>query len=144
MLRVDGRTDPAKLDSLLQLLRTAALGEEAQRPRGEESTNVQGSVSDDAEGDASDIQPHHRVRVNRRRNHSQGQLGVLRRWFDAHAHDPYPTPVEKTTLAKQCGMEVRQIEHWFTNRRKRHWKPPNQGDIVIAQVDDDDDDGMAD
>jgi len=65
-------------------------------------------------------QPRH-VKTLRRRNHRQDQLATLRRWFDEHSSDPYPTPEEKHDLAQQVGMEIKQIEHWFTNHRKRHW-----------------------
>lgn len=47
----------------------------------------------------------------RRRNHKQEQLNILRRWFDEHINEPYPSPEEKIMLASQVGMEVRQIEH---------------------------------
>jgi len=58
----------------------------------------------------------------RRRNHAPEKLSVLVEWFDAHSDEPYPTPEEKSVLSKQTGMAIRQIEHWFTNRRKRHWR----------------------
>ena len=60
-------------------------------------------------------------KANRRRNLRRDQLRVLTKWFDDHFADPYPTPEEKDVLAQSLGMEIRQIEHWFTNRRKRHW-----------------------
>ena len=62
---------------------------------------------------------------NRRRNHKQEQLKVLIQWFDAHESEPYPTTEEKRELSALAGMEVRQVEHWFTNRRKRHWRLAN-------------------
>ena len=94
-LRTDGGVDPDQLDALLSMLPQLASGNEAQ-PQAQ--------------------------KINRRRNHRQDQLDVLRRWFEEHGSDPYPSPEEKTALAERVGMEVRQIEHWFTNRRKRHWK----------------------
>ena len=57
----------------------------------------------------------------RRRNHRHEQLNILKQWFDEHASDPYPSPEEKVDLAEAVGMEIKQIEHWFTNQRKRHW-----------------------
>ena len=79
---------------------------------------------------------------SRRRNHKQEQLQILRKWFDAHSNDPYPSPDEKVFLADQVGMEVRQVEHWFTNRRKRHWKKGGGG--AKGEEDDDDEDSMRD
>lgn len=108
--------------------------------------------------------PPPRARHSRRRNHRQEQLNVLRNWFDAHKDDPYPTPEEKVYLARQVNMQIRQIEHCachlsrlfhsthlavsdalrvyvrarfsgFTNRRKRHWTRPDDGEL-IAEDDD--------
>ena len=52
----------------------------------------------------------------------RAQTRVLTEWFDAHYQDPYPTQPEKVMLAAATKMEVRQIEHWFTNKRKRGWR----------------------
>lgn len=71
----------------------------------------------------------------RRRNHRQDQLSALRRWFYEHASDPYPTPEEKMVLASEVGMEVKQIEHWFTNHRKRHWAKEQAGAPSTAKDD---------
>ena len=58
----------------------------------------------------------------RRNNHSTTQHGTLLTWFNEHTSNPYPTQAEKEALASQSQLEVRQVEHWFTNRRKRHWR----------------------
>jgi len=70
----------------------------------------------------------------RRRNHRSDQLRTLRRWFDDHMDDPYPTPREKAILAIEVGMEVKQIEHWFTNRRKRHWNRPSSPHAMSGEA----------
>lgn len=58
----------------------------------------------------------------RRQNHKNEQKNVLMAWFAQHELDPYPNNDEKFALARASGLEVRQVEHWFTNRRKRYWR----------------------
>merc|ERR1719446_1162867 len=58
----------------------------------------------------------------RRQNHSHEQTNVLMNWFNANEVDPYPSSGEKDRLSEMTGLDVRQIEHWFTNRRKRSWR----------------------
>ena len=58
----------------------------------------------------------------RRSNHRSDQTSVLLSWFEAHKVDPYPSMQEKIELGKMTGMDVKQIENWFTNRRKRNWR----------------------
>ena len=77
-----------------------------------------------------------RPRMSRRRNHRQEQLNVLTKWFNAHMDDPYPSPEEKFELARKSHMEVRQIEHWFTNRRKRKWNKPHGNPLAEEEEDD--------
>ena len=62
---------------------------------------------------------------------------VVRRAFER----PVSKPGREGLLADQVGMEVRQVEHWFTNRRKRHWKKGGGG---AKGEDDDDEDSMRD
>jgi hypothetical protein len=126
------------------MLRIAALGEQEATSSNAKVSNEQATqelkyaLAVDQGGLQDEDSTHERLpaRINRRRNHKQDQLNVLTRWFNAHADDPYPSPEEKYELARKCNMEVRQIEHWFTNRRKRHWSKPSG----IASPDD----GMTD
>ena len=41
----------------------------------------------------------------------------------AHVTNPYPTECEKATIISDTGIEARQLSNWFTNNRKRFWKP---------------------
>ena len=58
----------------------------------------------------------------RRQNHTPEQIHILTNWFKTHEFDPYPGGKEKERLSQVTGLDVRQIEHWFTNRRKRSWR----------------------
>lgn len=47
-------------------------------------------------------------------------------WWSEHSKWPYPTETEKGTLAETTGLDQKQINNWFINQRKRHWKPSDQ------------------
>lgn len=44
---------------------------------------------------------------------------ILKNWFSTHIQYPYPSETEKTTLAQQCNISVRQLNTWFANYRSR-------------------------
>ncbi|CAO2828850.1 unnamed protein product [Amaranthus hypochondriacus] len=48
---------------------------------------------------------------------------MLFEWWNAHYKWPYPTEADKIALAEMTGLDQRQINNWFINQRKRHWKP---------------------
>ncbi|GAB4839758.1 Homeobox protein knotted-1-like 6 [Ancistrocladus abbreviatus] len=48
---------------------------------------------------------------------------TLLEWWQAHHKWPYPTEADKIALAESTGLDQRQINNWFINQRKRHWKP---------------------
>ncbi|KAL8161618.1 hypothetical protein V2J09_013107 [Rumex salicifolius] len=48
---------------------------------------------------------------------------ALLEWWNAHCKWPYPTEADKICLAEMTGLDPRQINNWFINQRKRHWKP---------------------
>ncbi|KAL9226348.1 hypothetical protein vseg_002172 [Gypsophila vaccaria] len=48
---------------------------------------------------------------------------MLFEWWNAHYKWPYPTEGDKIALADITGLDQRQINNWFINQRKRHWKP---------------------
>jgi len=66
--------------------------------------------------------------AHRRHNHRAEQKKVLKQWFDRHALDPYPSNDEKIDLAQKANMDVKQVENWFTNRRKRNWRHVKEDD----------------
>ncbi|XP_015894690.3 homeobox protein knotted-1-like 6 [Ziziphus jujuba] len=44
-------------------------------------------------------------------------------WWNVHYKWPYPTESDKIALAETTGLDQKQINNWFINQRKRHWKP---------------------
>ncbi|TKY58671.1 Homeobox protein knotted- 6 [Spatholobus suberectus] len=48
---------------------------------------------------------------------------TLLQWWNIHYKWPYPTEGDKIALAKSTGLDQKQINNWFINQRKRHWKP---------------------
>ncbi|KAM2113427.1 hypothetical protein ACFX1Q_022109 [Malus domestica] len=44
-------------------------------------------------------------------------------WWSVHYKWPYPTEADKIALAESTGLDQRQINNWFINQRKRHWRP---------------------
>lgn len=44
-------------------------------------------------------------------------------WWNIHYKWPYPTEADKIALAESTGLDQKQINNWFINQRKRHWKP---------------------
>lgn len=48
---------------------------------------------------------------------------ALMDWWDVHYRWPYPTEEEKLQLSDMTGLDIKQINNWFINQRKRHWKP---------------------
>jgi len=54
---------------------------------------------------------------------SKGGQKVLYDWLKTHFDHPYPKFEEKKLLAEQAGITLRQLTQWFTNARRRIWKP---------------------
>nr|CAB3493399.1 unnamed protein product [Digitaria exilis] len=50
----------------------------------------------------------------------------LLNWWDAHYKWPYPSETQKVALAESTGLDLKQINNWFINQRKRHWKPSEE------------------
>ncbi|XP_059652295.1 homeobox protein knotted-1-like 1 [Cornus florida] len=48
---------------------------------------------------------------------------VLMDWWNTHYRWPYPTEEDKAKLSEVTGLDQKQINNWFINQRKRHWKP---------------------
>ncbi|MCE0481760.1 hypothetical protein HAX54_039778 [Datura stramonium] len=46
---------------------------------------------------------------------------VLKAWWQLHSKWPYPTEEDKAKLVQETGLQLKQINNWFINQRKRNW-----------------------
>uniref|UniRef100_A0A7N1A4A0 Homeobox protein knotted-1-like 6 n=1 Tax=Kalanchoe fedtschenkoi TaxID=63787 RepID=A0A7N1A4A0_KALFE len=60
---------------------------------------------------------------------------VLLGWWNDHYKWPYPTEVDKIALAECTGLDQKQINNWFINQRKRHWKPSENMQFAVMDTD---------
>ncbi|KAG5035633.1 homeobox protein knotted-1-like 6 [Glycine soja] len=51
---------------------------------------------------------------------------ILLSWWNVHFKWPYPTDADKVALAEWTGLDQKQVNNWFINQRKRHWKPTEE------------------
>lgn len=51
---------------------------------------------------------------------------VLKEWWQQHSKWPYPTEDDKAKLVEETGLELKQINNWFINQRKRNWHTNSQ------------------
>ncbi|XP_076943846.1 homeobox protein knotted-1-like 6 [Bidens hawaiensis] len=56
---------------------------------------------------------------------------TLLEWWDSHYQWPYPTEADKISLAESTGLDQKQINNWFINQRKRHWKPSENMQLAM-------------
>ncbi|KAK8501301.1 hypothetical protein V6N13_026999 [Hibiscus sabdariffa] len=45
----------------------------------------------------------------------------LKAWWQSHSKWPYPTEEDKAKLVQETGLQLKQINNWFINQRKRNW-----------------------
>ncbi|GJN10352.1 hypothetical protein PR202_ga28440 [Eleusine coracana subsp. coracana] len=57
----------------------------------------------------------------------------LLHWWELHYKWPYPSETEKIALAESTGLDQKQINNWFINQRKRHWKPTEDMPFVMME-----------
>ena len=41
---------------------------------------------------------------------------------------------QKVALAESTGLDLKQINNWFINQRKRHWKPSEDMQFVVMDA----------
>ncbi|XP_057479229.1 homeobox protein knotted-1-like 6 [Actinidia eriantha] len=56
---------------------------------------------------------------------------MLLDWWAIHYKWPYPTETDKVALAEATGLDQKQINNWFINQRKRHWKPSDNMQFAV-------------
>nr|KJB31197.1 hypothetical protein B456_005G180500 [Gossypium raimondii] len=56
---------------------------------------------------------------------------TLLEWWNVHYKWPYPTEADKLALAESTGLDQKQINNWFINQRKRHWKPSESMQFAV-------------
>ena len=64
-------------------------------------------------------------RAKSRRELPAGAVATLKAWLLSPEHftHPYPTPQDQVMLMQKTGIEKKQLKNWFTNARRRIWKP---------------------
>ncbi|XP_043688317.1 homeobox protein knotted-1-like LET6 [Telopea speciosissima] len=55
-------------------------------------------------------------------------------WWSRHYKWPYPSESQKLALAESTGLDQKQINNWFINQRKRHWKPSEEMQFVVMDA----------
>lgn len=56
---------------------------------------------------------------------------VLKAWWQSHSKWPYPTEEDKARLVQETGLQLKQINNWFINQRKRNWHSNPSGSPVV-------------
>lgn len=54
-------------------------------------------------------------------------------WWNTHYRWPYPTEDEKNRLSEMTGLDQKQINNWFINQRKRHWRPSEDMKFALME-----------
>ncbi|GAA0169659.1 homeodomain transcription factor [Lithospermum erythrorhizon] len=59
---------------------------------------------------------------------------TLMDWWNTHCRWPYPTEEEKMKLSEVTGLDPNQINNWFINQRKRHWRPSDDLRFALMET----------
>lgn len=75
--------------------------------------------------DDYDEEPDSKGRSKSRRELPAGAVATLKAWLLSPEHftHPYPTPQDQAMLMEKTGIDKKQLKNWFTNARRRIWKP---------------------
>eukprot|EP00613_Pedinella_sp_CCMP2098_P052392 CAMPEP_0171884114 /NCGR_PEP_ID=MMETSP0992-20121227/40561_1 /TAXON_ID=483369 /ORGANISM="non described non described, Strain CCMP2098" /LENGTH=145 /DNA_ID=CAMNT_0012510417 /DNA_START=134 /DNA_END=568 /DNA_ORIENTATION=- len=66
-----------------------------------------------------------KVKGRSRRELPARAVTILKNWLlsDEHFTHPYPTTADQAQLMAATGIGKKQLKNWFTNARRRIWKP---------------------
>jgi Homeobox KN domain len=71
-----------------------------------------------------------------RRELPAGAVNTLKAWLLSPEHftHPYPTPQDQAMLMQKTGIDKKQLKNWFTNARRRIWKPMLKKQIEQGKI----------
>lgn len=77
-----------------------------------------------------------KARAKSRRELPPGAVATLKAWLLSPEHftHPYPTPQDQAMLMQKTGIDKKQLKNWFTNARRRIWKPMLKKQIEQGKV----------
>ena len=75
-------------------------------------------------------------RSKSRRELPTGAVATLKAWLLSPEHftHPYPTPQDQAMLMQKTGIDKKQLKNWFTNARRRIWKPMLKKQIELGKI----------
>ncbi|WOL05741.1 homeobox protein knotted-1-like 3 [Canna indica] len=56
---------------------------------------------------------------------------ILKQWWQQNSKWPYPTEDDKAKLVEETGLQLKQINNWFINQRKRNWHNNSQSATTL-------------
>jgi Homeobox KN domain len=123
MLKALSVTD---LPTSISLLREdAAIFDDIFQPMMADADDLYDDDGDDSKGDGGGEGGNGKGRSKSRRELPSGAVATLKAWLLSPEHftHPYPTPQDQAMLMQKTGIDKKQLKNWFTNARRRIWKP---------------------
>ena len=109
------------------MLQTSAPSSYSLRVRGKITSRsfVEEEMADEDFDDVADNESGGKGRTKSRRELPAGAVATLKAWLLSPEHftHPYPTPQDQAMLMQKTGIDKKQLKNWFTNARRRIWKP---------------------
>ncbi|TKX27187.1 homeobox KN domain-containing protein 1 [Elsinoe australis] len=59
------------------------------------------------------------AKARKRSNLPKESTDIMKRWFEDHLDNPYPSEDEKKFFAQKAGINLTQVSNWFINHRRR-------------------------
>jgi Homeobox KN domain len=83
------------------------------------------AMADTYDDDNDDGSAGEKGRGKSRRELPTGAVSTLKAWLLSPEHftHPYPSPQDQAMLMQKTGIDKKQLKNWFTNARRRIWKP---------------------